>query len=90
MIYAKAGDDLVVGGLAAGQALSEDYNANRYHAAKDEYDASWDWSGIMEDVELYYRVGRLLGDSDDWPKWVEGDEFRAVRDESCRASATGC
>jgi Zn-dependent M28 family amino/carboxypeptidase len=90
MIYAKAGDDLVAGGLAAGQALSEDYNANRYHAAKDEYDASWDWSGIMEDVELYYRVGRLLGDSDDWPKWVEGDEFRAVRDESCRASATGC
>lgn len=82
MIYFESGEDLVVGGRAAGEAVAKDYTENRYHGAKDEYDPNWDWSGAMADLKIYYAVGRMLAETSDWPNWVEGDEFRAIRDQS--------
>lgn len=82
MVYFEGGDDLVTGGKAAAMAAAEDYEKNRYHAPGDEFDENWDWSGVMSDLKLYYRVGRMLAMTDAWPNWNEGDEFRAVRDKS--------
>ena len=36
----------------------------------------------MADLRLYYRIGRELAMTSDWPNWVPGDEFRATRDET--------
>ncbi len=82
MVYFEGGDDLVTGGKEAAKAAAEDYEKNRYHAPGDEYDEKWDWSGVMADLKLYYRVGRMLAMTDAWPNWNEGDEFRAIRDKS--------
>ena len=82
MVYFEGGDDLVTGGKAAAMAAAEDYEKNRYHAPGDEFDEKWDWSGVMSDLKLYYRVGRMLAITDAWPNWNDGDEFRAVRDKS--------
>ncbi len=82
MLYFDAGDDLIAGGKAAGKAAAEDYEAHRYHGPKDEYDPNWNWSGVVQDVGIYYAVGRALAESDAWPNWVAGDEFRAIRDKS--------
>lgn len=82
MIYFEGGDDLVTGGKEAAKKAAEDYEKNRYHGPKDEYDPKWDWSGVMSDLRLYYRVGRMLAMTDAWPNWKEGDEFRAIRDKS--------
>ena len=82
MVYFEGGDDLITGGKEAAKAAAEDYEKNRYHAPGDEYDEKWDWSGVMADLKLYYRVGRMLAMSDAWPNWNEGDEFRAIRDKS--------
>lgn len=82
MVYFEGGDDLVTGGKAAAMAAAEDYEKNRYHAPGDEFDEKWDWSGVMSDLKLYYRIGRMLAMTDAWPNWNEGDEFRAVRDKS--------
>jgi Zn-dependent M28 family amino/carboxypeptidase len=82
MFALSRGHDLLVGGTAAGDAASEDYVAHRYHQPSDEYSDTWDWSGIAEDVRLYYRLGRTLADSDQWPNWHKDDEFRASRDAS--------
>jgi Zn-dependent M28 family amino/carboxypeptidase len=82
MVYFEGGDDLVTGGKAAAKAAAEDYEKNRYHAPSDEFDEKWDWSGVMSDLKLYYRVGRMLAMTDAWPNWNDGDEFRAVRDKS--------
>ena len=87
MLYAESGEDLVNGGTAAGLAAAEEYTAKRYHKPGDEYDPKWDWSGALRDLGIYYRVGRQLADSEDWPNWYKGDEFRAIRDRS-RAGAT--
>ena len=90
MIYVDGGEDLIDGGVEAGAAVAEDYTNNRYHGPQDEFDPNWNWSGVMSDLQLFYRVGRMLGNSQSWPNWVEGDEFRAVRDRSCGANPAGC
>lgn len=90
MFYLRDGEDLIEGGKAAGAAASSDYYANRYHGPKDEFDENWDWSGVMSNLQLTYRLGRMLAMSTSWPNWNDGDEFRATRDESCAAADTGC
>lgn len=82
MVYFEGGDDLIVGGKEAAAKAADDYEKNRYHAPGDEYDENWDWSGVMTDLRLYYRVGRMLAMTNAWPNWNEGDEFRAIRDKS--------
>jgi Zn-dependent M28 family amino/carboxypeptidase len=82
MVYFEGGEDLVDGGVEAGKKAAEDYTKNAYHGPKDEYNEAWDWAGVMADLKLYYRVGRMLAMTEAWPNWVEGDEFRAIRDKS--------
>ncbi|WP_336971028.1 M28 family peptidase [Sphingobium aromaticiconvertens] len=82
MLYFEGGDDLVNGGTVAGAAAAKDYEEHRYHGPKDEYDPNWDWNGVLGDLKLYYTVGRELATTTDWPNWVDGDEFRAIRDKS--------
>ena len=89
MLFVDYGLDLVAGGRKAGEAYFSNYNANIYHSPRDEFSESWDWSGAMDDLTLYYLVGRSLAQSKAWPNWYEGDEFRAIRDASC-AGAGGC
>lgn len=90
MLYAKGGEDLVEGGRAAGQKLAADYRANRYHGPQDEYDPNWNWGGVMQDLQLFYRIGRSLAESKSWPNWMPGDEFRAIRDRDCARPNTPC
>ncbi|QPC98818.1 M28 family peptidase [Qipengyuania soli] len=90
MLYIDAGEDLENGGKEAGAKLSEDYTVNRYHQPSDEFDAGWDLSGLMQQLQLYYRIGRSMAMSQGWPNWVEGDEFKATRDETCAADDKGC
>jgi Zn-dependent M28 family amino/carboxypeptidase len=90
MLYIDGGEDLIEGGKEAGAAVAKDYTENRYHGPKDEFNEAWDWSGVMADLQLYYRIGRALAMSTSWPNWNEGDEFRGIRDESCKADDKGC
>jgi len=85
MFAVGRGSDWVNGGKAAGDAASEDYVLHRYHQPSDQYDPSWDWSGAVQEMQLYYILGRSLAMTSDWPNWHKGDEFRAIRDKS-RAS----
>jgi Zn-dependent M28 family amino/carboxypeptidase len=88
MLDGGSGEDLRVGGEAAGHAASLDYIANRYHKPQDEYDPRWDWSGAVEDLTLYYRLGRQLASGNAWPNWYKTAEFRAIRDRSRAVKAT--
>jgi Zn-dependent M28 family amino/carboxypeptidase len=82
MLAASSGEDLVVGGVAAGKAASEDYVTNRYHKPQDEYVATWDWSGAVQDLTMYFNINHELATTTTWPNWAVGDEFRAIRDKS--------
>lgn len=80
MLYADGGEDLREGGTEAGRAIADDYRANRYHGPADEYSEDWPMDGMVENVELFFDVGARLANSQDWPNWYEGNEFRALRD----------
>lgn len=82
MLYGESGDDLVNGGKEAGERAAKDYTQNRYHKPQDEYDPSWDWSGAVSDLNVYYGLGRQLADGGAWPNWYPTAEFRAIRDKS--------
>ena len=82
MLYADAGLDKIDGGVAAGKAFADVYTAQRYHKPADEYDPSWAMSGMQQEVEMLFKLGRDIADSDDWPEWYEGNEFKAIRDAS--------
>ena len=90
MFRVGRGLDLVDGGVAAGTAASDDYTKNRYHQPSDEYAPDWNFSGIVQETELLYRLGRTLAEGTTWPNWHKSDEFRAVRDKACAASPGGC
>ena len=82
MLSGGSGQDLVEGGRTAGAAATEDYVKNRYHQPADEYDPKWNWAGALEDLTIYYRMGRTLADGSAWPNWYPASEFRKIRDES--------
>jgi len=41
-------------------------------------------------MELYYMLGRMMAESTAWPNWNPGDEFRRIRDASCKNTKGGC
>lgn len=82
MFAVGRGSDWVPGGKAAAEAVAGKYVKNDYHQPSDQFDGKWDWSGILQEGELYYRLGRSLAMTTDWPNWHPGDEFRAIRDQS--------
>ena len=81
-LYAEGGEDLVEGGAEAGKAAGEDYTAKRYHKPDDEFSEDWDLTGVIQDLEALYAVGREIAGSGDWPEWREGNPFRAAREAS--------
>ena len=81
MLYADGGIDHEVRGKAYGKAFEEDYVKNRYHKPTDEYDESWDLSGMQQFGEIMYELGQRLANSRDWPNWKTSAEFRAIRDK---------
>jgi Zn-dependent M28 family amino/carboxypeptidase len=87
-LYIKSGAVLRESGQDAGVAWQEKYVAERYHKPNDEYADSWNVAGSIEDLKLLFEVGARVANSDTWPEWHEGNEFRAVRDRSAAARAT--
>jgi Zn-dependent M28 family amino/carboxypeptidase len=81
MLYATRGHDYVDRDEEYTRWVEEDLD-RRYHSTDDVVTEHWDWSGIDQDLWLYFYVGESLANSRDWPQWSEGSEFRAVRQES--------
>jgi Zn-dependent M28 family amino/carboxypeptidase len=82
MLYAKSGVDSPKYGPEYGKQWLENYIANIYHKPGDEYDAAWETAGILKELRIYYDVGMAVANDDGWPRWREGSEFRAIREES--------
>ena len=77
-----AGPDLVAGGREAGDRWVNDYTARCYHQTCDNWSPTLDLRGAAQDVALFYRLGRALADSGDWPLWKATSEFKPIRDAS--------
>jgi Zn-dependent M28 family amino/carboxypeptidase len=76
-----AGIDYV--GRPAGWGLKkhEEYTANDYHKPSDEIKADWNLAGAVDDLRLLATVGYIVANSDKYPEWAPGTEFKAKRDK---------
>ncbi len=81
MLYSDPGNDHVVNGLTYGEDFAKTYTKERYHKPTDEYDNSWDLSGLEQSSEILFELGYDIANSQDWPNWYEGTEFRSLRDK---------
>lgn len=82
MLYAESGLDHRELDRSYLEGKEKEYREIRYHQPDDEVQDDWDLRGTMEDIELYYEIGREVADSERWPQWYEGNEFRAIRETS--------
>jgi Zn-dependent M28 family amino/carboxypeptidase len=59
-----------------------DWIANNYHKQTDQYDPeTWKFDGIVEDAQLFFRIGYELSNESTFPNWKEGSEFKAIREK---------
>ena len=79
MAYLSSTGDYVDEPLAPRQAAAAEYRANRYHQAADEWEPTWDYRGMIQDLEVVYQAGQVLANSRDWPEWKAGSEFGPAR-----------
>jgi len=84
MSYPNSGYDHREKGVAYGIEKSEEYRKKYYHQPSDEYKESWDMSGAVEDLQLYFLAGQDIINSGAWPEWNEGTEFKLIRDQQMK------
>jgi Zn-dependent M28 family amino/carboxypeptidase len=58
--------------------------AKCYHQVCDEYSDIWSIEGAIADIQMFFETGYLLANTDKWPNWHEGTEFKAIRDASLK------
>ncbi len=82
MLYAKSGSEHLEKGPGYLKEKSDYYLKNLYHSPRDEVGDDWDLRGLAQDVLLYFTIGEQVANGSDWPQWYEGNEFRAIREQS--------
>jgi Zn-dependent M28 family amino/carboxypeptidase len=79
-LYTDAGVEYIDKPAGYGQQKRDEYTNNDYHQVSDEVKPDWDLSGAVEDLQLLFRVGFIVAQSDRIPEWKPGTEFKAKRD----------
>ena len=80
VLYADSGVDKVSGGIKVGLELANKYTNLTYHQPSDEYSPNWDLSGFEEHLVTTSIMVSRLANSQEWPKWYDGNEFKEIRE----------
>ena len=79
-LYVDAGTEYVGKDSTYGQNKRDEYTENDYHKPSDQVKPDWDLSGAVEDLQAFFQVGYRVAQTDRWPEWKQGTEFKARRD----------
>ncbi len=63
-----------------GSLRADEYDLKDYHQPSDEVKPDWDLSGAVQDVDLLFEVGYEVANTDKFPEWKPGSEFKPKRD----------
>jgi len=63
-----------------GQQVRREFMERDYHKPSDVVKTDWDLSGAREDLQLFFAVGYRVAQSERFPEWKPGSEFKARRD----------
>ena len=77
-LYFRAGIDDSARGPVWGRAQIDDYMANRYLKPADKYSEDWDVRGALDDIAVYYMVGKRWAETRRFPRWYPGSEFNGL------------
>jgi len=69
-----------------GRKKRDQYTEHDYQKPSDEIKPDWDLSGAAEDVRLLMTVGYRVANTDKYPEWKSGTEFKAKRDAMMRSA----
>ena len=56
----------------------------RYHQVTDEYDASWDLSGMTQQAQFTLNLGQAVANAPKMPAWKAGDAFGKAREAAVK------
>ena len=76
--FSVGGGSAWVKDVEANSAKAKAYRA-RYHQVTDEYDPSWDLSGMVQQAQFTLNLGRMVADAPKMPAWKAGDAFGKIR-----------
>ena len=82
ILYARGGTADRTHGAQYIARRNADYVQNRYHSPADEVSDDWDVEAAIEDLVLFYKIGKRVANGNEWPQWYKGNEFRAIREAS--------
>lgn len=83
-LYTDAGFDFVGRPHGWGKEQADKYTAERYHKPQDEFDPNWNYEGAVEDLQLFLTVGFRVSQTERYPEWKPGKEFKAIREASLK------
>ncbi len=78
-IYLRAGTDFIEPVTPGEDDPLTIWTREHYHQPSDEYDVSWNLSGMLRDAVLAYRITLAIANDPAMPAWNKGDEFEAAR-----------
>ena len=78
--YIKDGLDIIGKPPGYGQMRRDEWISSDYHKVTDEIKPWWDMRGAAQDADVLFQMGLRLAQSDTWPQWKPGCEFKARRD----------
>jgi Zn-dependent M28 family amino/carboxypeptidase len=69
-----------------GRQMRDKYTSEDYHKPSDHVKEYWDLSGMVEDCQLFLKMGYRIANDDAIPQWKPGTEFKAKREASRKAA----
>lgn len=80
-LYLGKGVDDVSKGKDWGMAQSEKWIMENYHKPSDNYEPDiWKFDGMIEDIKVYFEIGYKLSNTNRFPEWKPGSQFKPARD----------
>jgi Zn-dependent M28 family amino/carboxypeptidase len=72
----KPGVDFVGRAKGWGEEQERIYNEQRYHQPSDEYQPSFRYDGMVQQVRVTVRVARAIANGPELPRWLPSSEFQ--------------
>jgi Zn-dependent M28 family amino/carboxypeptidase len=68
-----------------GLEIMKEYVSKHYHKPSDIVRPDWDMSGAAQQLQYYWMVGYRVAETDKYPQWKPGAEFKAKREAQLEA-----
>jgi hypothetical protein len=72
----ESGVEFVGRAAGWGEQQAHLFNSERYHRPSDEYNASFTYEGMAQQVRVLMRIALAVADSPDLPRWLPSAEFQ--------------